>query len=394
MKILQISSTPPLAWGTGGCARVVYGLSGSLAKLGHHVTLATTDMLEPKRRYPVAGKSEIAKGIEIKRFRLLGYWLAWKYKFYLSPGLILYLRDHIAEYDVVHLQDLLSIHAFAARRYCLLHDIPYVLTTHGSASWLSRSKLFNRMITKTIASKVVADASKVTALTVTEAHQLAGLGVPEERIAVVPNGIDTSEYTIPPARGEFRRTAGLSETDQIVLYVGRLHDSKGLDLLVGAFKNVAKEKKDAVLVICGPDDGYEDSLMILVSELGLNNKVVVSGFVSDETRLKAFVDADVFVTPKYSGFPIAFLEACMTGTPIVTTSAGDDLGWIDKKVGFVVGYNEEEIGRAILRILDDDNLKARFAEEEERIVREKFHWDQVVLTVEDLYKSILQGRTG
>ena len=62
--------------------------------------------------------------------------------------------------------------------------------------------------------------------------------------------------------------------------------------------------------------------------------------MSEKEKITIFVDADVFVTPSFSGFPVTFLEACACSTPIITTNKGDELDWIHNKVGYVVEYNK------------------------------------------------------
>ena len=118
MKILQIVSTPPFAWATGGCARVVYDISKELVKRGHDVTILTTDLYEPGKRFPYKANPEFIDGIRIIRFKYISNWLAWKNKIYISPGLIWYLKNHLQEYEIIHLQDLISVHAVATVKYC------------------------------------------------------------------------------------------------------------------------------------------------------------------------------------------------------------------------------------------------------------------------------------
>jgi len=91
--------------------------------------------------------------------------------------------------------------------------------------------------------KLLRDASKVIALTQMEADQYRRMGVPEEKIAIIPNGIDLSEYANLPPQGAFKKKYGIKEEEKIVLYLGRIHESKGLGMLAEAFSFVAKETK-------------------------------------------------------------------------------------------------------------------------------------------------------
>jgi len=161
---------------------------------------------------------------------------------------------------------------------------------------------------------------------------------------------------------------------------------------VKAFAETSKEIDNIRLVLVGPDDGYQSALEELIQTLKVDSKVLFTGFVSNEEKMEALVDADVFVTPSFSGFPVTFLEACACGTPIITTSNGDKLDWINDKVGYVVEYDKDQLRDAISKVLSDEGLKRRFGEEGRRLVREEFGWNDIVRKVEGLYKSLMEVR--
>jgi glycosyltransferase involved in cell wall biosynthesis len=113
-----------------------------------------------------------------------------------------------------------------------------------------------------------------------------------------------------------------------------------------------------------------------------------TGFVSSEDKLKALADAEVFVTPSFYGFPVTFLEACAVGTPIVTTSLGDTLEWINGKVGYVVQPKTEYLARAICRIIIDEKLRERLSRNSQNMVKTVFSIEKVVDKLEQLYNEV------
>ena len=387
MRILQVVSTPPYAWASGGCARVVYEVSKALVKMNHHVTILTTDLYEPKKRYDIKNNPEYIDGIEVYRFKLISNYLAWKYKFYLSPGIITYLKHHLREYDIVHLQDLISLHAIATAYYCKVFGIPYVITTHGSLPWLKTKKGFNRIFNRLFANKILNNSSKVFVLNKTEEKQCNDRGIILDKIKIEPNGIDLQEYGNLPTRGIFRKKYGINNDEKIVLYLGRIHKTKGIDLLLNSFSNV-KDKLDTVkLILVGPNDGYKKELKLLIKSLNIESQIIFTGFVSSEEKMQALVDADVFVTPNFSGFPVTFVESCACGTPIITTDKGDKLDWIDNNVGFVVEPDKKSIAEAIIKILKDDSLRKKFSENSLKIVEMRFNWKKISSDLEQIYYS-------
>ncbi len=201
--------------------------------------------------------------------------------------------------------------------------------------------------------------------------------------------IDLSNYNNLPKKGEFKQKYSLNAL-RLIIYVGRLHESKGLDLLVRAFASLYKERDDVMLLLIGPDDGYRTSLEELAASLKLNNRVLFTGFVSTDEKIQAFMDADVLVTPQYSGFPITFLEACLCGIPIITTEKGDKLDWINEKVGYVVKYNDKEVKDSILKILNNAELREKFGIEGRLLVMKEFELNIVAEKIEGLYNSVIK----
>jgi glycosyltransferase involved in cell wall biosynthesis len=388
MKIAQIISTPPIAWATGGCARVVYDLSRELANRGHEVTIITTDLYKPRQRYlpdlEVSGHEKIT----ILRFPYFSDWLAWKKKIYISFGLIKYIRQHILEYDIVHLQDLISVTAIFTSLYCRHHSKPYVLTTHGSIPWLYRKNVLNKLYAQLIGKKILANASKILVLNQTELELCKSIGIPASRLHLISNGINLWDYGNLPEKGKFRTKYRIHQDTKIVLYVGRLYDSKGLDLLIKAFHDILMTYTNLILVLVGPDDGYKNKLFEMSEKFQISNNLLFCGYISNDEKMEAFVDADVFVTPLFFGFPIAFIEACFCGKSIVTTNKGDELDWIDGQVGYSTNYDENSINKAIIDILSNETLRKRFEDNGKIIVRSRFTWEVIAKDVETIYKSI------
>jgi glycosyltransferase involved in cell wall biosynthesis len=117
-----------------------------------------------------------------------------------------------------------------------------------------------------------------------------------------------------------------------------------------------------------------------------------TGFISSEDKLRALVDADVFVTPSFYGFPVTFLEACAVGTPIVTTSLGDTLEWIGGNVGYVTQPTPNGLAEAIYGIISDDELHRRFSKNCIEIVKSEFAIEKVVERLEEVYEEVVSAR--
>jgi glycosyltransferase involved in cell wall biosynthesis len=296
----------------------------------------------------------------------------------------------IKDFDIIHIHEHRSVLAAITSMQASIHGIPYVLQAHGSVLPIFQKRKLKRLYDRLLGYEILKGARKVIALTETERKSYLSMGIAADRIVLVPNGVDMSEYERLPSKGLFKTKYGIGDDSKIVLYLGRMNMTKGIDLLIKAFGGKSSNLDDARLMIVGPDNGERDSLLRLVQSLHLDGRVVFTGFVSDNDRRSGLVDSDVLVIPRFLGFPLAFLEACICGTPIVTTRGGDELDWIDNQVGFVVDYDSRQLREAIIRILSDRNLRSRFGEQGRRLAIKRFDWQNIVAQLETVYRSSMQ----
>ncbi|MEM5276644.1 glycosyltransferase [Cupriavidus taiwanensis] len=149
---------------------------------------------------------------------------------------------------------------------------------------------------------------------------VASGAVPEGRVIVMPNGIDTSRFRPDQAsREQARRDLGLGPDDRLVLNVGRLVPEKDQAMLIEAFGEVSRDLPKARLMIAG-DGPLRDALAHQIARHGLNHAVLLAGARQDIPDLLRA--ADVFVlSSRIEGMPLAVGEALASGLPVVATTA-------------------------------------------------------------------------
>ena len=372
--------TPFFSPVAGGSAKGPYYLAKYLVKKGHEVFIFTSNFGRNLAKFPDEKDLAIIESkIELKVFNL----------FYTSS-----LRSELEssnKLDILHLHNFRTYQNYVAYSYAKRTNTPYILQAHGSIPRIGKKEL-KWLYDVFFGYRLLRDASKVIALTQVETDQYRHMGVSEEKIAIIPNGIDLSEYAELPPKGSFKKKFNIPEDRKIILYLGRIHKTKGIDLLVRAYAHLKNEMRcrDVVLVIAGPDDGYLSEAKALANSLGVYNSVMFTGFISSEDKLMALVDAEVFVTPSFYGFPITFLEACSVGTPLVTTSLGNTLEWIDRNVGYVAQPTPRDLAEAIYRIISDDELRRRFSKNCIEIVNSEFSIEKVVRKLEKVYEEAVR----
>ncbi len=382
-------SFPP-AYAFGGPAKVAYQVSKELVKKGHEVVVYASDAKDFCSRLRIDSDNDV-DGIRVHRFRNLSLTLVKKFKLFITPQLVSRAKEEVEKFDVIHLHEHRTFQNIVTAYYAKKYGVPYVLQAHGSLPRIMAWRRLKWIYDTLFGYRLLRDASKVIALSSTEAKQYRDMGVSDEKIAIIPNGIDLSEYVNLPPKGSFKEKFGISTNKKMILFLGRVHKTKGIDLLISAYSELLKitKSKETVLVIVGPDDGYAGEAMYLARRLGISNSIYFIGFVSPEDKQKALIDAEVFVTPSFSGFPLTFLEACAAGVPIVTTTLGDRLNWIDKQVGFVTSPAPSDLSKAIYAILQDQDLRKRFSRNCKSVVESNFSIDIITRSILKLYEEIL-----
>jgi glycosyltransferase involved in cell wall biosynthesis len=244
--------------------------------------------------------------------------------------------------------------------------------------------------------------SLVHALTEVEADEArrlwARLGIPlrPNQIAVVPNGVVAAPPGPASARRAFRDRWGLGDR-QVVLYLGRLSERKGLELLLTAFGAAAQRIQEARLVIAGPDEGVLGRLRAQARAAGIEGRVLFTGLLTGEERLGAFRAADVFaIAATGEGFPIAALEALASGLPVVLTEGCNFPEVAGAGAGFVVPPSAEALSAAIQHLLRDATLRGRMAERGRDLIASRYAWPIVAGEMEGVYRTVLDrgGRPG
>lgn len=379
MKILQVIAY--LSPKFGGDVNVCSNLSKELVKRNHEVTIITSDF---------GFDSQYAKtihdaGVEVIPFHCIANFG----QFFYTPSIKKWLEKNLKVFDIIHLHNFRSYQNVVIRSFAVKYGIPYIVQAHGSVLPFFKKQNLKKLYDLVWGDKILENSSKLIALTDTESEQYQTMRVPKNKIKIIPNGLDIKEFENLPNRGEFRRKYQITDDCKIILYIGRLHGTKGLDLLIDAFHKVIKEKINCKLVIIGPDDGYLSQIQCKANYLGLQDKIKIIGFIPNNEKIQALVDSDVFVTPSFSGFPVTFLEACACGLPIITSTQGDNLDWIHNNVGFVVEYNPSRLKDAIFKIIDDEALSRKFSNQGKQLVAEQFNWNAICDIIEMQYREVI-----
>jgi glycosyltransferase involved in cell wall biosynthesis len=222
-------------------------------------------------------------------------------------------------------------------------------------------------------------------------HVKWAFGLPEDKLVMIPNGVNTRVYESSETEDFelFRAKFALPE-EKIVLYVGRLVYEKGIHVLVNAVPKVL-EKVNAKFIIVG--SGYmKEQLLDIVRSMKLEHKVLFMGFVDDETLLRLQKCADVSVVPSlFEPFGIVALEAMAAKSPVVASDTGGLSEIIDHDATGFKAYpnNPDSLAWGITKILLDENYKKYIKGNAYRKVQEKYDWQKIAQQTKQVYKDVL-----
>jgi glycosyltransferase involved in cell wall biosynthesis len=365
----------PLA---GGSAIVPHELALKLSNK-NNVFIFTTDLYRDNTKFT---NEDDIKIIDVP--------IKWKYNnFYYSPQ----IRNVIKEYDIdiFHLHNYRTYQNMVISKYAELNDIPVVIQAHGSLNRINDKLFLRRIFDYTYGYNMLHNSQKVIALTRYEKTQYMQMGVNENKIQIIPNGIDLNQYFKTPAPGGFRRKYGIYENNFLILFVGRLDFIKGIDILLHSISNL-DPKYDITLAIVGPDGGQLDKLIFLANQLRIPNKVIFTGSLFGLDLLSAYVDSDFIVLPsRYETFPSVVLEAFACSKPVIVSnilSMGDIVS--EGNTGLL--FTPESIldlTRVISYLLDNPALIKQMGHNAFTIVNKEYDIDIIINDLMKLYESVI-----
>ena len=189
MNILQI--IPVLSPGYGGPVTVLYQLTAGLSRDNHSVTILTSDWGFDKK---LAKKFEDAGITIIPVHTVFNIGL-----FIYTPSVKKWIIKNLRSFDIIHMHVFRSYQTNILRKYAVQYGIPYILQAHGSVLPIFEKTNLKRLYDLVWGRSILKDACVCISLTKTESDQYIRMGVPENKVIIIPNGIDLSRYAnLPP----------------------------------------------------------------------------------------------------------------------------------------------------------------------------------------------------
>jgi len=362
----------------GGMENHLYYEGLELLKLGHSLDVLTSDS---DRTGKISEKEAVVDGINVIRmptwFRLSNFTPVF-------PNIIPKILTE--EYDLVHAHSYRQFHNLAIL-FAKMSGKKAVLSTHWPEYPADvRGKLLSSMtklVDYTIGPAILKSADALVVQTEAEKNWLQNrFGINENKIYIIPPGLHNF-YLDKRSKTKFRKEHKIKEK-YVVLSIGRLHKSKGLDKIIW----IANKFEDTKFVFVGPDHGHRKELEKFAKDLKVEDKILFVGEVSEQEKLDALAACDVLVMPsEYEAFGISLVEAMAQSKPIIAYNAGGMPSVVGNR-GYV--FTElNELHDYLKKLLGDKKLRETMGNEGKKYA-ETLVWAELTKKLENLYMTLLK----
>lgn len=270
----------------------------------------------------------------------------------------------VPENTLMHIHNLWNYVPYVAWQIHKQTGCEYVLSPRGSLfSWCMENGKYRKNLALWFFQKQMLCSAKIIHVTSKQEYDaVRRLGV-DGNIEIVPNGIDLTEFEHLPTRDRALQCLSLADNTKNILFMSRIDQKKGLDILLRAFAEHAPKYTGWNLIIAGPkhDSAYWKKCEAIIKRSKINNRVHYLGMVKGETRLACFAAANIFALPSHSeNFGVAILEALAAGLPVISTHNTPWLEVNDKNAGVITDANVPSISEALSKLMSksEQDLKS------------------------------------
>ncbi len=323
MKILHVVPYFAPAWSYGGPPRAVFEIAKRQIKLGHEVTVLTTDAFEKNKRL-ISGWDLIDR-VKIFRVKNISNFLMDKFHF-CTPA-IWESKIKISDFDIIHLHEtrtFLNLWILVNKR----KNQKVLFSPWGTIPYNENSallkKIYDFLFLGFLRSKI--DLGLAQNIHEKEILQKSGLA---KETKIWPLGVDLGFFKKLPNQKQAKEKFKIKPNEFVFLYLGRFSPLKGIEVIL---KEFSKLKSRARLLLVGREDGL--NIKRIIQDKNLEKYVVVSKPLYDKDRLWAYAACDAFVYKPtvYEETSTACLEALTCGKPVIVSKEAA-IPYLGKKDG-------------------------------------------------------------
>jgi glycosyltransferase involved in cell wall biosynthesis len=353
----------------GGTETTVRNLAVALNKNGVQTDVMTFNV-DQNRNPKWQGKTEKIDGITVYRIPALHF-----IRSYRVTAMVNFLparfTNILKNYDLIHFHEFELSFPF----FSFLIRKPKMLHLHGINYNFVKRHHISRFLLKHLVHIYISISKRMT-------EELANLGIPKSNILYLPNSIDTNFFK-----------PGKHKEENLLLYVGRISELKGLHILIKALEY---SRESIHLVIIGPPDwntNYYQNLLNLIEKENKKGKHEIKclGAMEQHEIAEWYQKASLLILPSFAeGFPVTIIEALSCETPVIATPVGGVPEIIKNyKTGILVPPgNPTRLAEAIDYLLENEDVRLKMACEGRKLVKEQYSLENAAKKLCSIYKQL------
>lgn len=317
---------------------------------------------------------------------------SYRAKFFISFGYAPFLWRDLADkkFDLIHLHGLWMYPQLVSLRWQIRFNRPVIISVHGMLNpWaVQNSSWKKKLVRRLFADKSLRKANCLHALGNSEYQSIRNFGL-NNPIAVIPNGI------ILP---HFEQKEISQNEKNVLLYLGRLHPIKGLELLIRSIALLKQKNSDIfnswhIKIVGKGSPEYEYKLKREAETYELTADISFTGALYNEDKIDILSSACGFILPSYSeGLPMSVLEAWSYKLPVLMTEECSLPEGFTSSAAIRLQHSAEQISQSIESFISLGNQKRKeMGQNGFNLVRDKFNWRKIAMDYENTYKWLIEG---
>ena len=392
MKIALVCPASLPATQFGGIVFLAVDLAQEISEMGHNVTIYTTDLDFSNGSNKFNKKLPRIEKFEKFLINRTHVWFSLKL-FFVNTSMSKEIEND--KPDIIHTIGLRSFQSIIAWRVSKKLNIPLVVSDQGGLTthpFLAESGFFLKTLYKIqdfFIKKIINDASVISVANEYEQKIFSSLNK-KSRIEIIRNGVNLKKLV---SKHNFKEKYQINSN--FILFVGRFSKSKGIETLINAFSIVKNELKDSNihLVIMGVDFGYQAEMEKLIKKLNLSEEIKVIKNPPRDDVISAYGESEFLVLPsQWELSPLVPLESFAFKKPVISTNShGIPYTVQNNKNGILVEpKNSLELSNAIVKLLNDSELREKLGQSGYDFVNEECNCVSMAKNSLKLYEDILE----
>lgn len=392
MKIGLVCPASLPATQFGGIVFLAVDLAREISELGHDVTIYTTDLDFSNGSNKFNKKLPRLEKIEKYKINRTHVWFSFKL-FFVNSSMSKEIEKD--KPDMIHTIGLRSYQSIIAWRISKKLKIPLIVSDQGGLTthpFFNESGLLLKILYRVqnyFIKRIIDYATTISAANEYEKEIFMNMNK-KSKIEIIRNGVNLETLV---KKINFKEKYEINS--KFILFVGRFSKSKGIENLINALNTIKNDKvlSDVRLVIMGVDFGFEQKMEELISKFGLSKKITVIKNPPREDVISAYGESEFLILPsQWELSPLVPLESFAFKKPVISTrSHGIPFTVIHGKTGILVEpENSEELANAIIKLLDDNDLRMRLGMTGYEFVHEECNCKSMAKNSLRLYQQVLE----